>query len=87
MLDCSSPWNCYSSIPYQLGWTGAAIVMVKVQVGLGVLSLPSTLHTLGMVPGVILMLVICAMNSCTLGANSLKVQTDPKLYRVRLGRR
>jgi amino acid permease len=38
--------------------------MVKVQVGLGVLSLPATLHTLGIVPGVILMLVICAMNSC-----------------------
>jgi amino acid permease len=37
--------------------------MVKVQVGLGVLSIPATLHTLGIVPGVILMLVICAMNS------------------------
>ncbi|KAJ9110935.1 hypothetical protein QFC20_002701 [Naganishia adeliensis] len=46
-----------------LGWTGASIVMVKVQVGLGVLSIPATLHTLGIVPGVILMLVICAMNS------------------------
>ena len=56
--------------------------MVKVQVGLGVLSLPSTLHTLGMVPGVILMLVICAMNSCTCNTNTLKIQIDSKICRV-----
>lgn len=32
--------------------------MIKTQIGLGVLSLPQAFHTLGLIPGIILILVI-----------------------------
>lgn len=43
---------------------GAAVLMMKAQVGLGVLSLPATFHTLGLVPGVIVLVVIGALWTC-----------------------
>ncbi|KAJ9093042.1 hypothetical protein QFC21_006533 [Naganishia friedmannii] len=65
-----------------LGWTGACIVMIKVQVGLGVLSIPATLHTLGIVPGVILMLVICAMNTWSDWVVGAFKRRHPEVYSV-----
>ncbi|CAG7994262.1 unnamed protein product [Penicillium olsonii] len=41
-----------------LGWIGTSIIMMKIQIGLGVLSIPAAFHTLGMVPGVISLLCI-----------------------------
>lgn len=40
---------------------GTAVLMMKTQIGLGVLGIPSALNTLGMIPGVILLLVIGIM--------------------------
>ena len=37
--------------------------MLKTQIGLGVLSIPSVFNTLGLIPGVILLLVIAVMTS------------------------
>ena len=37
--------------------------MVKTQIGLGVLSIPAVLDTVGMVPGVILLLVIAIITT------------------------
>ncbi|KAJ9112090.1 hypothetical protein QFC22_006390 [Naganishia vaughanmartiniae] len=65
-----------------LGWTGACIVMIKVQVGLGVLSLPATLHTLGLVPGVLLMLLICAMNTWSDWVVGAFKRRHPEVYSV-----
>lgn len=42
---------------------GTVILMLKTQIGLGVLGIPSTLHTLGMIPGVIILIVIGAMTT------------------------
>lgn len=41
-----------------MGFFGTVILMMKTQIGLGVLSIPTAFDTLGMVPGVI---VLCAV--------------------------
>lgn len=37
--------------------------MLKTQIGLGVLSIPAVFHSLGLIPGVIIILIIAAMTS------------------------
>lgn len=46
-----------------VGWKGTAVLMLKTQIGLGVLSIPAVFHSLGLIPGVIIILVISAMTS------------------------
>lgn len=46
-----------------VGWMGTVILMMKTQIGLGVLGIPSALHTLGMVPGVIILIVVACMTT------------------------
>lgn len=47
-----------------VGWMGSSILMTKANVGLGVLSIPDVLKTLGMVPGIILIIVIQGLVTC-----------------------
>lgn len=47
-----------------VGWKGACVLMIKSNVGLGVLSLPVVMHTLGMVPGIIVIITIQAIVTC-----------------------
>jgi hypothetical protein len=47
----------------QLGWSGTAVLMMKSQIGLGVLSIPSAFDTLGIVPGMICLLVIATITT------------------------
>ncbi|EME77359.1 uncharacterized protein MYCFIDRAFT_42408 [Pseudocercospora fijiensis CIRAD86] len=46
-----------------VGWMGTVVLMMKTQVGLGVLGIPSALHTLGMIPGVVILLVVGSMTT------------------------
>jgi hypothetical protein len=46
-----------------VGWKGTAVLMLKTQIGLGVLSIPAVFHSLGLIPGVIVILIIGAMTS------------------------
>ncbi|KAJ9106704.1 hypothetical protein QFC20_004035 [Naganishia adeliensis] len=46
-----------------LGWIHATVLMIKTQIGLGVLAIPSVMHTLGVVPGVITILLVAAMTT------------------------
>ncbi|KAK0382682.1 hypothetical protein NLU13_9778 [Sarocladium strictum] len=46
-----------------LGWIGTSGLMMKTQIGLGVLSFPSVFDTLGMIPGVIILLFIGALTT------------------------
>lgn len=39
-----------------LGWIRAAVLSIKSQIGLGVLGIPSILSTLGLVPGILIIL-------------------------------
>ncbi|KAK1984502.1 transmembrane amino acid transporter [Colletotrichum cereale] len=52
--DITSEGPNYRSV----GWLGTSVLMMKTQIGLGVLSIPSVFDTLGMVPGVVLLCVI-----------------------------
>jgi amino acid permease len=42
---------------------GAAILMMKTQIGLGVLSIPLVFDTLGMIPGIIILLSIATITT------------------------
>ncbi|OCF62257.1 hypothetical protein L486_01925 [Kwoniella mangroviensis CBS 10435] len=44
-----------------VGWLGAVVLLLKSQIGLGVLSLPFALMTLGIVPGVLCLVAIAAI--------------------------
>lgn len=46
-----------------VGWMGTVVIMMKCQIGLGVLGIPSVLHTLGLVPGVIILLIVATMTT------------------------
>ncbi|KAF9775051.1 hypothetical protein IL306_006876 [Fusarium sp. DS 682] len=41
-----------------VGWLGTSALMMKTQIGLGILSIPSAFHTLGLIPGLICLIVI-----------------------------
>lgn len=45
----------------QVGWMGSAMLMLKTQVGLGVLGIPVAFDALGLVPGVICLCTIAAV--------------------------
>lgn len=47
----------------QVGFVGTVILMMKTQIGLGVLAIPSALNALGMVPGVICLVVIAIITT------------------------
>ncbi|KAF5007147.1 hypothetical protein FDECE_6500 [Fusarium decemcellulare] len=49
-----------------VGWIGTVGLMLKTQFGLGVLSIPSVLNTLGIIPGVI---CVCAISAITTWSN------------------
>ncbi|CAM1505934.1 Fc.00g115710.m01.CDS01 [Cosmosporella sp. VM-42] len=46
-----------------LGWIGTVALMMKTQIGLGVLSIPAVFDTLGIVPGVICLCTIAAITT------------------------
>lgn len=46
-----------------VGTWAAVVLMLKTQIGLGVLSIPVVFHALGMVPGIICLLVIATITT------------------------
>ncbi|KAF7195235.1 N amino acid transport system protein [Pseudocercospora fuligena] len=46
-----------------VGWAGAVVLMLKTQIGLGVLGIPLVFDTIGMVPGVICLLALAIMTT------------------------
>ncbi|KHN99042.1 Amino acid transporter, transmembrane [Metarhizium album ARSEF 1941] len=57
ITDAGPNYRNVSSIA-QVGWLGTAALMMKTQIGLGVLSIPSVFDAVGLVPGVILLLAV-----------------------------
>lgn len=47
----------------QVGWKGAVVLMLKTQIGLGVLSIPEVFDVLGLIPGVICLVAIAVCTS------------------------
>lgn len=46
-----------------MGWIGTVALMMKTQIGLGVLSIPAVFDTLGMIPGVISLILIAIITT------------------------
>ncbi|KAI3317823.1 transmembrane amino acid transporter protein-domain-containing protein [Xylariaceae sp. AK1471] len=46
-----------------VGWVGTSVLMMKTQIGLGVLSIPAAFDTLGYIPGLISILAIAAITT------------------------
>lgn len=46
---------------------GTSILMMKTQIGLGVLSIPLVFDTLGMIPGIIILLTIAIITTWVRG--------------------
>ncbi|KAF4993414.1 hypothetical protein FGRMN_6501 [Fusarium graminum] len=46
-----------------VGWLGTSVLMMKSQIGLGVLSIPASFDALGLIPGIICMLAIAAITT------------------------
>ncbi|KAL6922452.1 hypothetical protein FSST1_006478 [Fusarium sambucinum] len=46
-----------------VGWLGTVALMMKTQIGLGVLSIPAAFDTLGLVPGVICLLAVAGITT------------------------
>ncbi|KAH0429608.1 amino acid transporter [Colletotrichum camelliae] len=44
-----------------LGWKGSIVVMLKTQIGLGVLTIPKVFAVLGLIPGIICVIVVASM--------------------------
>ncbi|CZT18855.1 related to neutral amino acid permease [Ramularia collo-cygni] len=65
-----------------VGWIGTVVLMLKTQIGLGVLSIPSVFDTLGLVPGIICLLIIAFMtgwSAWVIGKFKLK---HPEVYGI-----
>lgn len=67
-----------------VGWKGACVLMVKANVGLGVLSLPVVMHTLGMVPGIIIIITVQVIVTCKWGEGRREGGADDKGPTTRL---
>ncbi|KAI0521535.1 putative amino acid transporter [Xylaria bambusicola] len=46
-----------------VGWVGTAVLMMKTQIGLGVLSIPEAFNVLGLIPGIIILLSIACITT------------------------
>ncbi|KAH7011006.1 transmembrane amino acid transporter protein-domain-containing protein [Ilyonectria destructans] len=65
-----------------VGWIGSSVLIMKTQLGLGMLSIPAAFNTLGIVPGVICLLAIAGLityASYIIGGFKLN---HPKVYRI-----
>ncbi|GAA6039368.1 hypothetical protein JCM8097_002819 [Rhodosporidiobolus ruineniae] len=48
-----------------VGWISTSVVLMKSQIGLGILAMPATLRTLGLIPGIILILALGIITTWT----------------------
>ncbi|GAA5988248.1 hypothetical protein JCM10908_002129 [Rhodotorula pacifica] len=65
-----------------VGWVSTSILLMKSQIGLGVLAIPDVFHTLGLAPGIIILLVIGGLTTYAdwyIGMFKLK---HPSVYSV-----
>ncbi|CAH0055154.1 unnamed protein product [Clonostachys solani] len=65
-----------------IGMFGTAVLMIKSQIGLGVLSIPFTLHALGMVPGVLIIIAIALMTWWSNYVIGVFKQRHPEVYSI-----
>lgn len=59
----TAPNRVYETNSGQVGFVGTIVLMMKTQIGLGILAIPGALDTLGMVPGVICLVGLGCMTT------------------------
>ncbi|KZZ94213.1 Amino acid transporter, transmembrane [Moelleriella libera RCEF 2490] len=65
-----------------VGWKGTVALMMKSQIGLGVLSIPSTFDTLGLIPGLICLLAIAVITSWSDYMVGVFKRLHPEVYSI-----
>lgn len=66
----------------QVGWLGTSVLMIKTQIGLGVLSIPSVLDTLGMGPGLVVLIVIGVITTWSNYMIGVFKKNHPSVYSI-----
>ncbi|KAM3497855.1 hypothetical protein MY10362_008807 [Beauveria mimosiformis] len=65
-----------------VGWLGSAALMMKSQIGLGVLSIPGAFDTLGLIPGVLCLLAVAAITTWSNHIVGVFKLNHPEIYGV-----
>lgn len=65
-----------------VGWLGTAVLMIKTQIGLGVLSIPAVLDTLGMGPGLVVLVVIGCITTWSNYEIGVFKKNHPSVYGI-----
>ncbi|KAF4969162.1 hypothetical protein FSARC_3538 [Fusarium sarcochroum] len=65
-----------------VGWIGTVALMMKTQIGLGVLSIPAVFDVLGIVPGVICLIVIAGITTWSDYMVGVFKRNHPQVYSI-----
>ncbi|KHN94027.1 Amino acid transporter, transmembrane [Metarhizium album ARSEF 1941] len=65
-----------------VGWVGTVALMMKTQVGLGVLSIPATFDTLGLIPGLVCLLAVAAVTTWSDHIVGVFKRRHPEVYGI-----
>ncbi|KAH8720762.1 N amino acid transport system protein [Beauveria bassiana] len=65
-----------------VGWLGSAALMMKSQIGLGVLSIPGAFDTLGLIPGVLCLLSVAVITTWSNHIVGVFKLNHPEIYGV-----
>ncbi|KAF5561179.1 neutral amino acid permease [Fusarium napiforme] len=65
-----------------VGWIGTVALMMKTQVGLGVLSIPAVFDVLGIVPGIICLIVIAGITTWSDYMIGVFKRNHPQIYGI-----
>ncbi|KAL4904423.1 hypothetical protein BDW74DRAFT_168446 [Aspergillus multicolor] len=65
-----------------VGWKGTTVLMMKAQMGLGVLSIPQVFDTLGIIPGILIVLAISGMTCWSNWMVGVFKSRHPEVYGI-----
>jgi amino acid permease len=65
-----------------VGWIGTVALMMKTQIGLGVLSIPAVFDVLGIVPGIICLIIIAAITTWSDYMVGVFKRNHPQVYGI-----
>lgn len=61
---------------------GAAVLMMKTEIGLGVLSIPEAFDSLGMIPGVIILISMATITTWSAYVGGIFKLNHPQVYGI-----
>lgn len=74
--------NCLADTPGQVGWLGAVALMMKTQVGLGVLAMPVVFGQLGMATGIVCLLAVATITTWSNYIVGVFKLNHPEIYGI-----